>query len=60
MGHTLAGDAVDDAMEFDRIGRRQRAVHLAGRRDHPDGADPGRVRSGRPRPSHLRSSFAFG
>ena len=41
MGDPLAGNAVDDAMEFDRIGRRQRAVFLAGRRDHPDGADAG-------------------
>src|ERR1700724_1113980 len=41
MGDPLRGNAVDDAMEFDRIRRRQRAVDLAGRCDHPDGADAG-------------------
>ena len=39
MGHALASQAIERAMQFDRVGRGERAVLLAARRDHADGAD---------------------
>ena len=39
MRHALAGELVERAMQRDRIGRGQRAVDLALRRDQADGAD---------------------
>ena len=41
MGDALAGQRVDRAMQIDRIGRRQRTVNFAARRDDADGADAG-------------------
>ena len=42
MRDVVAGELVERAMQFDRIGRGQRAVDLASGRNEPDGADAGR------------------
>ena len=39
MRDALAGQLIERAMQLDRIGRGQRAVFLALRRHHADGAD---------------------
>jgi len=49
MGHTLARERIELAVQRHWIGRGQRAVHLAPRRDQPDGADA-RSRVPEPRP----------
>ncbi len=46
-GDALAGEPVERAMQFDRIGRGQRAVFLALRRHHADGADAGGLQTER-------------
>ena len=42
MRDALAGQRIERAMQFDRIGRGERAVDFALRRHHADGADAGR------------------
>ena len=44
MGDALAGQLIERAVQFDRIGRGERAVFFAPRRDHADGADAGGVK----------------
>jgi hypothetical protein len=39
MRHALARKLIERAMQRDRIGRGERAVAFARRRDHADGAD---------------------
>ena len=39
MGDAFAGQLIERAVQFDRVGRRQRAVFFALRRYHADGAD---------------------
>ena len=39
MRDALAGEPIERAVQFDRIGRCERAVDLAGRCHHADGAD---------------------
>ena len=47
MRHALAGELVERAMQRDRIGRGERAVDLAPRRNQADGADARRRLAGR-------------
>ena len=49
MGHAFAGERIERALQLDRIGRRERAIDLARRRHHADGADArGSVAEARP------------
>ncbi len=41
MGDALAGQLIEHAVQFDRIGRGERAVFFSPRRDDADGADAG-------------------
>ena len=47
MRHALAGQFRKRAMQVNRIGRGQRAIGLALRRDHADGADARRLKAER-------------
>ena len=45
MRDAFARQLVERAMQFDRVGRRQRAVLFAFRRNDADGADAGRLKT---------------
>ncbi len=47
MRDALARQSIERAVQFDRIGRGERAVGFARRRDHADGADAGGLQSER-------------